>query len=97
MGDKKEDLLIIVCNFTPEVRYHYRIGVPFRGQWSELFNSDDTGYSGGNVLNTGLLNTSPVKYQGQDYSISLTLPPLGITIFKLAKEISEFELEDIST
>jgi 1,4-alpha-glucan branching enzyme len=96
-GDKKEDLLIVVCNFTPEVRYHYRIGVPYKGQWSELFNSDHSGYSGGNVLNTGLLNTSPVKYQGQDYSISLTLPPLGITIFKLAKEISEFELEDIST
>jgi 1,4-alpha-glucan branching enzyme len=97
MGDKKEDLLIIVCNFTPEVRYHYRIGVPYRGQWSEIFNSDHAGYSGSNVVNTGLLSTSPVKYQGRDYSISLTLPPLGITIFKLAKEISEFELEDIST
>jgi 1,4-alpha-glucan branching enzyme len=97
MGDKKEDLLIIVCNFTPEVRYHYRIGVPFRGQWKELFNSDQNVYGGGNVLNTGLLNTSPVKYQGQDYSISLTLPPLAITIFKLEKEINEFELADIST
>jgi 1,4-alpha-glucan branching enzyme len=49
------------------------------------------------VLNNGLLATSPVKYHGQDYSISLTLPPLAITVLKLEKEISEFELQDIST
>jgi 1,4-alpha-glucan branching enzyme len=96
-GEKKEDLLIVICNFTPEVRYHYRIGVPYRGQWKEIFNSDRSVYSGSNVLNSGLLTTSPVKYHGQDYSISLTLPPLAISVLKLEKEISEFELQDIST
>jgi 1,4-alpha-glucan branching enzyme len=87
----------VICNFTPEVRYHYRVGVPYRGQWKEIFNSDDTRYFGSGVLNQGLLTTSPVKYHGRDYSVSLTLPPLGITILKLEKEISEFELQDIGT
>jgi 1,4-alpha-glucan branching enzyme len=96
-GENKGDLLIVVCNFTPEVRYHYRIGVPYRGQWKEVFNSDHSKYSGGGILNGGMLATSPVKYHGQDYSISLTLPPLAMTVLKLEKEISEFELEDIST
>jgi 1,4-alpha-glucan branching enzyme len=49
------------------------------------------------VLNTGLLMTSPVKYHSRDYSISLTLPPLGISVLKLEREVSEFELEDIGT
>jgi len=96
-ADKKEDLLIVICNFTPETRRHYRLGVPYRGQWREAFNSDDVKYAGSGVLNEGSLLTSPVKYHGRDYSISLTLPPLGISIVRLEKEVNEFELEDIGT
>jgi 1,4-alpha-glucan branching enzyme len=96
-ADAKEDLMIVVCNFTPSVRYLYRIGVPYRGQWKEVFNSDDKGFGGSGVLNQGLLNTSPVKIHGRDYSLSLNLPPLAVSIIKLEKEVSEFELQDIGT
>jgi 1,4-alpha-glucan branching enzyme len=41
--------------------------------------------------------TSPVKYHGRDYSISLTLPPLAISVLRLEKEVNEFELDDIGT
>lgn len=92
-SDKKEDLLIVVCNFTPERRDHYRIGVPFRGKWREIFNSDNLKYGGSGVLNIGDLSTSPIKYQGQDFSVTLSLPPLALTVIKLYKEDSEFELE----
>jgi 1,4-alpha-glucan branching enzyme len=91
-SDKKEDLLIVICNFTPEVRSHYRIGVPFRGKWREVFNSDNLKYGGAGVLNPGELVTSPIKYHNQDYSVSLTLPPLAITVLKLEKEEIDFEL-----
>ncbi|MGC1244440.1 MAG: 1,4-alpha-glucan branching protein GlgB [Chryseosolibacter sp.] len=96
-ADKKEDLMIVICNFTPAVRYLYRVGVPYRGQWREVFNSDHQKYGGSGLLNQGLLNTSPVKFHGRDYSISLNLPPLAISILKLDKEMSEFELQDIGT
>lgn len=92
-SDKKEDLLIVVCNFTPETRQHYRIGVPVRGRWHEVFNTDNLKYGGSGVLNIGDLVTSPVKYHHQDYSVSITLPPLGMTVLKLHKEDNEFELE----
>jgi 1,4-alpha-glucan branching enzyme len=91
-SDKKEDLLIVICNFTPAPRQHYRIGVPFRGRWMEVFNSDNIKYGGSGVLNPGELITTPIKYHNQDYSISITLPPLAITVLKLFKEDSEFEL-----
>lgn len=93
-GEMKEDTLIMVCNFTPEVRHQYRIGVPFRGTWKEVFNSDDLRYSGSGVLNVGLQYTAPVKYHGKDYSVALQLPPLGITVLKLNEELSEFELDE---
>jgi 1,4-alpha-glucan branching enzyme len=96
-ADAPEDLLIAICNFTPTVRYMYRVGVPFRGQWKEVFNSDDQKYGGSGLLNQTLLNTSPVKFHGRDYSVSLNLPPLAVSILKLEKEVSEFELEDIGT
>jgi 1,4-alpha-glucan branching enzyme len=92
-GDHKEDLLIVICNFTPAVRNHYRIGVPYRGYWKEVFNSDDVRYQGSGLLNSGLLTTSPVKYHGRDFSVTLTLPPLALTVLKLSREVSEFEIE----
>jgi len=93
LAEHKEDLLIVVLNFTPEVRYHYRLGVPYRGQWKEIFNSDNVKYGGSGVLNHGNLTTSPVKYHHQNYSISITLPPLSLAVLKLEKEDTEFELE----
>jgi 1,4-alpha-glucan branching enzyme len=92
-SDHKEDMLIVVCNFTPVVRNHYRVGVPYRGYWKEVFNSDHSEYMGSNLLNEGLLSTSPVKYHGRDFSVTLTLPPLAISILKLDREVNEFELE----
>lgn len=96
-GETKDDLLIVTCNFTPETRHHYRIGVPYRGTWVEIFNTDDQKYGGSGILNVGSAMTSPVKYHGRDFSISLTLPPLGMSVWKLEKEINEFDLNEIST
>lgn len=91
-GEKPEDSLMVICNFTPELRQHYRIGVPKRGYWKEIFNSDETKFGGTGRLNSGHLTTAPVKYHGKDYSVTLVLPPLGISVLKLEKEVTEFEL-----
>lgn len=93
LSDKPEETLVVMANFTPEPRQHYRLGVPARGEWREIFNSDNHGYGGSGVLNQGILHTSPVKYHGHDYSLSVTVPPLAIIVLKLEREVSEFELE----
>ena len=91
-GSKKEDQLLIVCNFTPATRQSYRLGVPVRGSWKEIFSSDDTKYNGSGVLNQGLLITKPVKYHNKSYSFTVTIPPLAVSIFKLHEEEAEFDL-----
>src|SRR6267154_1350945 len=89
-GEESKDALVVVCNFTPEVRTQYRVGVPVRGTWKEVFSSDNLKYGGSGQLNIGLLHTPPVKYHGKDYSLAITLPPLGISVFKLNEEQTEF-------
>jgi 1,4-alpha-glucan branching enzyme len=92
-AEDKNDLMMVICNFTPATRSLYRIGVPYRGTWKEVFNSDDVKYGGSGVLNSGLLYTTPVKYHSKDNSVAISLPPLGITVLKLNEEMAEFELE----
>lgn len=91
-GLQSEDSLVVICNFTPQPRHLYRVGVPTRGSWKEIFNSDSHQYSGSGLLNQALMNTSPVKYHGKDYSVTLTLPPLAVTVLKLHEEVKEFEI-----
>ena len=67
----------MVCNFTPVVRTHYRVGVPKAGRYHEVFNSDSEYYGGSNVGNAENLHTTGVSVHGQPDSLCLTLPPLG--------------------
>jgi 1,4-alpha-glucan branching enzyme len=74
--------LIIVLNFTPVTREEYRIGVPWAGTYTEIFNSDSSYYNGSNIGN-GAVCSEPTAWMNQAHSISLTLPPLGAVILKL--------------
>ena len=90
-AEHNKELLLVLCNFTPEARSQYRIGVPFAGTWKELFNSDDSNFGGSGALNSGLLYSMPDKYHGKDNSILLTLPPLGCLVLKLNEEVENFK------
>jgi 1,4-alpha-glucan branching enzyme len=72
-----ERALAVALNFTPVPRTGVRIGVPHGGAWRELFNSDSTHYGGSNLGNGLPLQAAPVPCQGQPWSLSLALPPLG--------------------
>jgi len=72
-----EKYVIVVINFTPVVRYNYRVGVPLRGTYYEILNTDATCYSGSGVGNNGSVTTEDCPWMGRPYSINLNLPPLG--------------------
>ncbi len=77
-----KDLFLIACNFTPLPRLNYRVGVPEDGFWKEVLNSDAKRYGGSGHGNFDGCNSTPVASHGRYNSLSLTLPPLGIVIFK---------------
>jgi 1,4-alpha-glucan branching enzyme len=77
-----DDIILVVCNFTPAPRYNYRVGVPRGGFWREALNSDSRIYGGSGHGNLGGVEATPVPSHQRYYSISLTLPPLGVLFFK---------------
>jgi len=81
-GRIKKDIILVVCNFTLVPRYNYRIGVPYNGFWKELLNSDRKEYGGSGHSNFGGVEAEKIPFHGRDYSLPLTLPPLGILILK---------------
>jgi 1,4-alpha-glucan branching enzyme len=76
------EIILVVCNFTPVVREAYRVGVPRPGYWTEVLNSDAEIYGGSGKGNAGGVMAESYAVQGREFSLSLTLPPLGILFFK---------------
>ncbi|HNB22636.1 MAG TPA: 1,4-alpha-glucan branching protein GlgB [Candidatus Melainabacteria bacterium] len=81
-GVKASDVVLVVANFTPIVREDYRVGVPHKGFWQELLNSDATEYGGSGVGNYGGVWSEDWSKHGRDQSISLRLPPLSLIVLK---------------
>ncbi|MBI5739767.1 MAG: 1,4-alpha-glucan branching protein GlgB [Nitrospirae bacterium] len=81
-GKDTEDIILVVCNFTPVPRLNYRLGVPRGGWWKEALNSDAGIYGGSNLGNSGGATAEEIPSHGRGHSLSLTLPPLGVVFLK---------------
>lgn len=68
--------VVVICNLTPVVRPHWRLGVPHGGSWREAINTDAEIYGGSGVGNPAQASEA-VPWQGRAQSIVLTLPPLA--------------------
>lgn len=77
-----EEVVAVVCNFTPVPRYNYMIGVPGGGYWEEVLNTDAAEYGGSGHGNFGGVEASPVSSHGRSHTLVLTLPPLGVVVLK---------------
>jgi len=76
------DFVLVAVNFTPVVRHDYVIGVPEAGRYVELLNSDGEIYGGGNLGNSGVIQSEPTPAHGRPHRLSLVLPPLACLILK---------------
>jgi len=81
-GRTQTEMMAIVCNFSPVERANYRIGVPAKGFWKELLNSDDKQYGGSGKGNFGGVEAVPVPLRGRNHSITIDLPPLAAIFFR---------------
>src|SRR6267378_52201 len=74
--------VLVVLNYTPIPREGYRVGVPQGGEWRELLNSDAPVYGGSGVGNYGAVRAEESPSHGREFSLLLTLPPLGALFLK---------------
>jgi 1,4-alpha-glucan branching enzyme len=77
-----QEKILVICNFIPTPWYNYRIGVSEKGIWQECLNSDASIYGGSGHGNLGKVQTLPIPMHGQEFSLNLTIPPLGILFLK---------------
>ncbi|MCC9166286.1 1,4-alpha-glucan branching protein GlgB [Pontibacter harenae] len=81
-GSSPDDLILVVCNFTPAVHSNYHLGVPAAGAWREIFNSDDSRYGGSDFVHHATIQTISSPSHGKENSLELKIPPLAVMYFK---------------
>ena len=82
---KKEETLLIVCNFSPLTYENHKIGVPYPGKYKEIFNSDSKEFGGSGVGNPRLKQSKKSECDDRADSILITVPPMSITVFSYTK------------
>jgi len=76
-GASASDVVLCVFNCTPVPRHDYRVGVPVRGRWRELLNSDAAPFGGSGMGNMGGVTADHDHVHGRPATLRLTLPPLA--------------------
>ena len=85
-GNDRSQPIMAICNFTPQPRHDFRLGVPVGGAWRELCNTDSSFYGGSNVGNGGMVFATPDPRHGHRQSLSLQLPPLATLVLRAEGE-----------
>jgi 1,4-alpha-glucan branching enzyme len=87
---RPDEMMVIALNFTPLPRHNYQIGLPRRGHWREVLNSDAPLYGGSGQGNMGGVDAAPIPLHGRRWSAHITLPPLGaVFLLSTPEEKSE--------
>lgn len=81
-SDKKEDDIIIVCNFSDRPHIGYKLGLARHGKYKEIFNSQDERFAGWDKKSTKILKTKKEKTHDRDFTLEVVLPPLSVLYIK---------------
>lgn len=90
-------MLLFTFNMTPVLRENYLFGVPYKGYYKEILNSNAGEFGG-----TGTGNLGGVYSEGNPRfefpnSIRVTLPPLAVNVYEWIKEENDnSEAEEVS-
>ncbi len=74
--------LVVVINFSSQIRADFLLGVPRGTHYIELINSDAQKYGGGGIVNPGKIHPRRRSANGLPFSLKLTLAPLSALILK---------------
>lgn len=80
-GSSARNQLMFVCNFVPVARTTHLIGAPCDTVYEEILNSDAVEF-GGQGRQNGMVHAIKQPCDRMPYSVSLTIPPLSVMVFK---------------
>ncbi|UCG77162.1 MAG: 1,4-alpha-glucan branching protein GlgB [Gemmatimonadota bacterium] len=76
------EAVVVAANFTPVAWEHFRLAVPWPGEYRLILNSDAPEYGGTGVLVSGTLEAVGESYLGRPAYLDFTLPPQAVLYFK---------------
>jgi len=82
--DPKDDLVVII-NFCTDSYDNFRVGVPKKGRWREIFDSNEERFGGSYVEKAQPVKSEKIPWQGMENSVSVRVPPIGGVILKRYK------------
>lgn len=80
-GKKPRNFLVIAFNFTPVERQHVHIGVPYKGQYEEVWNTEWASLGGTWEEGQGTIKTKEMAIHGKEHAIEVILPAMSATVF----------------
>ena len=81
----EDEVIVVLINLTPNSYLGYRIGVPYKGVYKEILNSDRLEFGGSNLYNGNDMPSGDEYANGFAQSIMITLAPLSTTVLKLER------------
>lgn len=83
--DREKNELIVIVNFSSAEWDNYYVGVPEKGTYKEVFNTDLKKFGGEGRRNRKLLKEKEGYIHGFDQYISVCLPPLTTVVLQQIK------------
>jgi 1,4-alpha-glucan branching enzyme len=74
--------IICIGNFSPLVREGHRIGLPRKGTYKQIMNTDHEKYCGGGFGVVRSIKAEAIPWHGLNFSAAITLPPLATLWFE---------------
>lgn len=81
-GKTKKDFLVVVLNLTPVERHDFVIGVPYKGTYREILNTEMAEFGGTWTKPNELCETEEIEFKQFPYQIKTILPALGALILR---------------
>ena len=80
--------LVVICNFCPVVREHYRVGLPKAGWYVPALNTDEARFGGyGFMARPQKAEKKP--HQNLPYSAEFYIPPMSVTYYRFQRKKPE--------
>lgn len=77
-----DDHLVVILNFTPQKLYNYKVGLPSRHDYREIFNSDNKEFGGSTVWQQQTYSAIAEPFAQAGYHTTMTVPPLGAVLLQ---------------
>ncbi|MDZ4711544.1 MAG: 1,4-alpha-glucan branching protein GlgB [bacterium] len=91
----KSETLLFTFNMTPVIREKYLLGVPEKGFYKEIMNSNAEEYGGSGTGNYGgVWSTDELRFEFTN-SVRVTLPPLSVNVYKFEPMKDSVVAEDV--